>query len=289
MKRLGLALLAALLGYSAQAQIAPAPPSGQSIYAFTDSGQAGAFPGFNNISGRTSVSTALVNGQKTLIFLVVGQSLAANHSGTTLFTPASLLIHNLNIYNGTLYRCADPILGASGALFSWVCRLGQNLITAGDAARVIFIPVAIGGSTSADWGGGGLSGRLQVAANYARLYGWPITAVLWEDGTTDAQLGTSGAAIQANVIRAQNILIGQGFDVPWLIAIESMSVNVTNTTVRTAEVALQNSSAKRFAGPDTDTLTGITYRSDGTHWTDTGLATVAGSGYWQSFIEARGF
>lgn len=270
-----------LLTVDSEAQVRFGPTSGQGPFTVNDYGIANQYPGNVNTAGKTLVSSALVGGQKTLIFLVVGQSLVANDNGTSLYTPVSSLAHMFNIYSGLTYQCLDPVLGASDApAWTWLCRFADNVISTSlqGAQRVIIIPVGINGSSSDEWGTGVLYSRLQVAANYARKLGWPITAVLWQQGQADVTLGTSSAQYQLNVRTAQSILIGQGFDVPWVIAISTMLANVTDATIQSAQAALVDNSAKRYAGPNTDLLTGAGNLLDGTHFTNAGLATVASTG-----------
>lgn len=234
--------------------------------------------GYSNTAGRTVVSPTLTPGEKTLIVFGIGQSLIGNY-GVSLYTPTNATkVQNLHINNGTLYRLVDPMLSAAGVDGSYLGRLGDKLINAGMYARVIFIPIAIGGLSVWEWGPQSLyNHRLIAAALRAKALGWlepnpDVTVVaMWHQGEQDGLLGTTQAQYQAWFIAVQDTLRARGIDIPWLIAKSTTVTNVSNAVIRAACDALVDNDENRFAGPDVDTLTGPTKRqAEGTHLSDLG-------------------
>lgn len=240
------------------------------------------YPAYANTSGRTSTSAALSPGEKTLVAIAMGQSLAANF-GVSLYTPTNAAkVQNLHIPNNTLYRLVDPVLGASGTAGSWLGRLGDKLINAGTYQRVIFIPVAVGGSSIWDWSpSGNFNQRLIAAVLRAKAFGWLETnpdvdfVVLAQLGEADGVAGTSTATFVQRALATQGTLTGRGFNVPWLFAKSTMVANVADADIRSAIDMLVDHGSNRFMGPDIDSLTGAGNRQDGTHLTDAGNDSAA--------------
>lgn len=270
----------------ALAAFAPTPVDPFALYEYAPSGAGGiVFAGYSTTTGRTPVSAALAEGETTGIFLVVGQSLLANHNGA-LHSPSSTKVQNLNPYDGTVYQMKNEVLGASGSgNGSILPYLGDKLITAGTFDRVIFVPVAIGGSAMRDWEPAGmLFHRLVVAILRAREKGYAISGVIFELGQSDQMLGTSQAAWQSSFQRMLDGARGYGFNGPWFVARCSMLSNVTSSTVRAAQAAVVDN-VNVFAGPDIDTLTSSTNRSDGTHLTATGANGSAA--LWETVLSSH--
>ncbi len=252
-----------------------------------------AYPTYSTTAGRTTTSAALTPGERTLIVIgPVGQSLAGNF-GVTPYTPTnSTKVQNLHIPNNTLYRCVDPVLGATGTDGSYIGRLGDKLIDDEHFARVVFIPIAIGAtSIIAHTPAGNYNHRIIAAALRAKAFGWldpnadVEVIVMWHQGEGDNIDGTSTALYQSRFLEVQGTLIGRGIDVPWLIAKSTMVANVVDTDIQAAQDALVNSGANRYAGPNVDSLTGSTNRqAEGTHLKDAGNDNIAS--LWVSSIVA---
>ena len=249
------------------------------------------YPTVKDPTGYTEVSDALVEGQTTGVFITLGDSMFANHNGTTLYTPVNALAHQLNPHDGKVYQIKDMVLGASNEIgFPESCmisRIADKLVTAGVFQRVIMVPAGgIGSTSSAHWmPGGPINHRLGVAFNWCLKKGWPITAVLHQGGPNDAVAGVSSAQYQSNVIATQNALIAMGCNVPWVIAKCTMVSNAVNATIQAAQDALVNNPANRFAGPNIDSLTGAGNRAaGGTHLISAGCD--AGAALWVPVLDA---
>ena len=248
--------------------------------------------GYTTTTGRTAESAAIGSGEKTLVAIVAGQSLAGNH-GVSLYNPTNAaLVQNLNIPNNTLYRLVDPVLGASGTDGSFIGRLGDKLIDGLSYERVIFIPIAIGATSVQEWKPSGFyNHRLIAAALRAKALGWldanaDITpCVLWQQGEANGTDGTTQAQYEAWFVELQTTLLGRGIDIPWLLAKSTMVTNTVSSTIRAAIDALVSPAANRYAGPDVDSLTGGTNRqAEGTHLSDTGNDACAA--LWKTAIDA---
>lgn len=241
------------------------------------------YPTYSTTAGRTSTSAALTPGERTLVAIVAGQSLSANF-GVSLYTPTnSTKVQNLNIPNNTLYRCVDPVLGATGVDGSYIGRLGDKLIDGGHFARVIFIPIGIGAtSILAHTPAGNYNHRIIAAALRAKAFGWldpnpDVEAmVLWHQGEGDNVDGTSTAVYMSRFLEMQGTLTGRGINLPWVLAKSTMVANVVDTDIQAAIDGLINNGANRFAGPNIDSLTGATNRqAEGTHLKDVGNDSAA--------------
>jgi hypothetical protein len=243
-------------------------------------------PGYQDTTGRTTESAALVGGQSTAIIPILGQSLVANN-GVSNFNPGAALVQQINPYDGVVYRAQDPILGASGTAGSMVSRIGNDLVAAGIFQRVILIPVAIGGTSVAQWSSGVLNHRLRVAILRARQQEYTITFFIWDQGQGD--LGTTKAAWIASFYGLIDTALGMGVTAPWFVAKDTFSSGSVNSPVQEAQTDLWGTTYRGVnihAGADIDSLTGANRQSGGSdaHLTDAGNA--AASLLWRDAIDA---
>src|SRR5437868_5276157 len=105
-------------------------------------------------SGRTPVQSALVAGERTLLLVIIGQSMGANNT-TTLYAATNARAHCLNPNDGAIYPLADPVLGASGTLGGFSGRLADKLIESGVFDRVIIVNLSVNATAIAEWATGG--------------------------------------------------------------------------------------------------------------------------------------
>lgn len=236
-------------------------------------------------------------GAGTGIFVTIGQSRIANISSSPAapYTPTNFgKVFNLNPFDGLIYLLDDPILGCSynpnmpEQRVSWQGRLADKLIAAGKYTQVLFIPIAQGGSSVADWMSGSIhSKRIDIAAAILSANSWSPSAWLWMQGTTDVINGMSQATYQTNlrsVIAYERAISGRSAD-KWMIALDSIKDNTgtTNAAIRAAQTAVQ-ADANNVAGPDADSLPTTDYDS-GPHFNDTGNDAIAG--LWSTAIQAH--
>ncbi len=239
--------------------------------------------GYANTTGRTTESAALVGGEATGIFIILGQSLTANN-GASNYTPTNAeKSQEISIFDGLCYRLKDPALGASGGTGGYISRLADALITAGLFQRVIMIPCGVGGSSVLRWTpAGDLNHKLRVAYLRARSLGYTVSGVLWGQGEADVQAGTSKATYKARFDEMADSIRALGCTAPWFVAQETYLSGVTNSTIRDAQSELvgtrtlpSGNSITVYAGPDLDTLGGANRQGDDIHLSDTGNANAA--------------
>jgi hypothetical protein len=208
---------------------------------------------------------------------VLGQSNVANNSEHAYTVLHSTKVQNLNPFNDKLYLSVEPMLGATGAVGSWLNRCGDVLIDAAAGQRVIWCPAPVGGSTFHQWSPRGpLNHRLGVAIRRCRAASLPVSGILLHLGETDAG---NPAADQAVLTQRLLELIassrGFGCFAPWFIAQVSWAggLQAGSAAVRGAQAAVVNG-VDVFSWMDTDTI-GAGGRYDNVHWNDTGDAAVA--------------
>jgi hypothetical protein len=268
---------ALLLPIAAQAQFVGGSGS-YHLYTLNDYGQTP----YTTTAGKTT-ATAPASGASTGVFIVAGQSQAGNH-GVSNFTPSNAAnCLQINIYDGVVYRLADPALGATGTAGSYIGRLCDKLITAGKYTNMVMIPVAIGGTKIKQWtpagdpalySSGWWAHRLVVALKRAHQQGYAPQGIIWEQGTQDAAGGTTQAAWQADFQLLVTMMSAAGFTGKWLVPQSTLVAGASNSTIRAAQAAVANGSTV-IAGPDLDTLTGGNLQGDGVHRSDTGNDNAA--------------
>jgi hypothetical protein len=94
---------------------------------------------------------AIRSKKRVMVALVFGQSGAANAGETPRIATRDVY----NFYKGKLYRAQDPLLGATGNGGSVWTRLGDKLIERQFYDAVVFVPIAVAGSTISRWRPGG--------------------------------------------------------------------------------------------------------------------------------------
>ncbi len=235
--------------------------------------------GNNSVSGKSQVYPRINPYEKTGVFIVAGQSNAAN-TGEIAYTPVNASkVDNVDILTGGTYAAADPLLGCSnsvsGTIGNLFTRVADKLITAGKYQRVILIPVALGGSSVSQWDTI-LYPRLNIASKRALAQNSPITAVLWQHGEADNTLATTQASYTGSFNSMRTKLEAPLLAAPWFLAKSTYTVATTSASVRAAVTALVNGSTLRL-GPDTDTLTGTTVnrQADDTHFKAAGAEAAA--------------
>lgn len=241
--------------------------------------------GYNNAAGKTLVSSVGLTSYPIIVTL--GQSLAASNSINSYSTVNSTAL-NFNIYDGGTYHCDNPVLGASGPDLpdpgggfqnnGPTCSLADKLITAGTFPGVIMVPIAIDGTLVADWNASKLSNRITTTMNRLnQIYGRVPTYILWHQGESDANSGTTAltytTSVQAVVSQFRSLYSFAG---PFFVAKETMVSNTVNSTIQTGQTNAVSSPLHIIAGANIDSLTGVTNRqSDGTHLTATGSLNFA--------------
>lgn len=213
---------------------------------------------------------------KTLIFVVAGQSNAANHDAAAYAVANVGKVLNFSVYDGKIYPLEDPLLGCTyrdvsghkGS--SWQGRLGDKILAANWADRIIFVPIAVAGTSVQSWAvGGEWNHRISVAAR--RLsdcgLGSLVSGVLWQQGESDLSLGTSEASYASSLASVINTFRTHGIFAPIFVArCTRQNDGSVSPAVRAAQTAIVDHSNGIWSGPDSDSL-GAEYRdSAGAHF-----------------------
>lgn len=244
---------------------------------------------FNTQSYRGPVSPqAIQAGQNTAVWLSIGQSTTSNNDDTQ-YTAASALAQNFSVYDGCIYPAVTPLLGCQGLGGNWNARCADKLITAGVFQRVIVVPIGVGGTTVAQWrqNGGVLWQRIVAAKARLASRGLTPTFMTWMQGETDNVFGTSQADYTASLVDLIAGIRGLGYSMPLLVSKTTLQGGLTSAAIRAAQAAIVNPSSGIYAGADTDTITGATYRQNGgnnAHFTAAGSDACAA--LWATAIDA---
>lgn len=214
---------------------------------------------------------------KTMIALTFGQSNAANN-GQNTYTP-----HNAEVYNyyeGKLYKAKDPLFGATREKGSVWSRLGDMLIDSGLYTKVIFIPIAVGGSEIACWTSGDCYKKLQRTLMILDSQHISLTHIFWHQGESDNLKNTSKAKYKEELATIlKNLRSYQQADL--YISLASYHPGAINkplgvdSLIRNAQKEFIKENKKVLLGPDTDTLIHAIHRYDSVHFSDYGLMGFA--------------
>lgn len=241
---------------------------------------------YRQTSGLTQRDQSFNPAQKTLVLIGAGQSNYVSLT-PTLYTPtSSSVIDNFNFYDGGSYSIGGPLLGtqynATMGPGNILARVAQNAITGG-FDRVVVVPIAIGGSTAAEWAAGSMSDRIGVAmrrlASRGYIPGAPglTFALSWGQGETDNGNGTSQAAYAASMATVISNAQAAGFtgsSCRFFINKQTWLTGAVSSAVQAAQAALPNGTTI-FAGGDLDMLDATNRQVDNTHFNDTGAAAGA--------------
>jgi hypothetical protein len=217
------------------------------------------------------------------VFLVLGQSNAANH-GERTYSPK----HAVYSFDFLRFRCVranDPLGGSSGNGGSIWSRLGDLLVERGVYRSVLFVPLAFGGNFVTDMIPGGSKhgrttlalSRLMKALGRAPL---PLSAVFWQQGEAEANHTTMSAVVyQAHLRHVVADLRSQGVFAPVFVAASTYCEAGPHPfhnaeQIRGAQLAAVDRSTGFFPGPDVDAITGDG-RYDQCHLSDAGLHRCA--------------
>lgn len=197
------------------------------------------------------------------VFIIFGQSLAANN-GSFQYTPTSQQVSRQRITTGVCESAADPQPDANGSGGTPWGYMADALV-AHTGLPVMFINVAIGGTSIQDWKPGATpdlyTTKLKAAINL--FPSKHVLCILMEQGQNGA------APYEADLTS----IIDQtrtdfGYDVYWGIVDTGIHPSVDPTTAA-AQHHVATTYLKCFSGSNADGLDN-TYRYDGTHWNQAG-------------------
>ncbi len=215
---------------------------------------------------------------KTMIALAFGQSNAANN-GQKLYTTHNASV--FNYYGRKLYTAKDPLMGNTGKGGSVWTRLGDRLIDSGLYKKVIFIPIAVGGSAIECWvSDGDCFEKLQQTLKTLNSQHIRLTHIFWHQGEMDNLLNTStakykeqlGAILQTlRKYQSADFYVSKASYHPGAIA-KPLGVD---SVIRNAQKEFISENKGVLLGPDTDTIIHTIHRHDSVHFSDFGMTAYA--------------
>jgi hypothetical protein len=254
-----------------------------------------------NVLRSQTVNTSVRN----LIIIAAGQSNIVNVAPSNYTPTNSTVLDNFDITSGAIYAAVDPLMGCNWVLSSTVngnpmLRLADNLITAGKFDRIIIVPVALGGTSVAQWFTDYPSGRIESALNriasHGIVAGTNVTIiVIWAQGETDNQNGTTQSTYTTTLNSGIAASRAAGFTGTWFVAEQTWLSGTTSAAVQAAQAAVVNHGSNVWAGPNADALNGSVCGSgsatacrqgDNTHFSDAGSFSDAAA--WQAALHLFG-
>jgi hypothetical protein len=260
-----------------------------------------------NGNGRTRVGVhewvtdgVTVRPPRTLTLIVAGQSNHANSSDSE-YTPTNAGVLNLSIFDGQLYRAKDPLLGCSAGLSvtgqgfvggNVAGRLGDRIIDAGYAERVVLVTIAVDASSIQNWAPNrtppiaNLTHRWDVTKRRLDMLGLTADAILWHQGETDAaQAGVTSALYVQWMGEMAAYCRALGLTCPWFVCQATHPYTTNATAIRAGQAATVDG-VYFFSGPDTDTIGSAGRQVDDTHFNASGNDTFGR--LWMTSLAAYG-
>lgn len=214
----------------------------------------------------------LDTGDRTFVMLVAGQSNAGN-SVSRQYVPRG------DVYMFNSDRCfvaMDPMLGATGIAGSTWGRVADLLIDSGSYDRVVITSVAKGGSTIEEWAPSGVLFKyLAKQKRGMKMAGMEIDAVLFQQGESDAAIGTT---MDVHYAYLSGFIKGlrnyTRIAAPVYVSRTSKCFGVESRQIRWSQGYAAQTIAGVIKGPNTDTL-GSEMRHDNCHFNGLGSEALA--------------
>jgi len=193
--------------------------------------------------------------------LVLGQSIASN-CNEKMFGPSP------NVFqvdsSGGVKAASDPFDWADCKQGSMWMPLGKQLIDAGIASKVTFMPIGVGATTVADWQQGGRAfAKLNSAIDVVKRNNIQFDYAFWHQGSSDAGLKREVYASRLTGVLAyvsKNVKISS-----WLIALHSRCNGIWDREIEAAQLSISTLPGDRiFVGANNNSLD-ETYRFDSCH------------------------
>jgi Carbohydrate esterase, sialic acid-specific acetylesterase len=234
--------------------------------------------GFADTSAKERASSTIQGDRsRAAVVITLGQSNAANHGGGHY--TATKCVDNFNVYDGSCYHAADPLLGASGEGGNFATRFGDMVIERGLFDRVIIAPIAIGGTTVEQWAEEGLFNR-RILALVRRLHDASLTPdfILWQQGEGNRGLvDPGGHQYCKNLLEVVQTFRRFGVDAPFFIALAGDDFSLGGPAqqyVRLGQLSAIHPELGTYFGPDTNII-GREHCSDPVHLTESGISMLA--------------
>ena len=207
---------------------------------------------------------------KPVVLLALGQSNAGNHGEEPSRAKGGVVWDD-----GRCYAIADPLPGATGSGGSIWSRLAAMLADDVAPASVELVVLAVDATSVDDWTTPGpLRARLDAILAALRASGVDVSAVLWQQGESDAMLQTPPERYAAALASLVAALRRAGVQAPVLIARSTRCGAEPGDAIRDALAHVAAGGDAVHPGPDTDAL-GDDLRVGGCHFNARGLDAAA--------------
>jgi hypothetical protein len=201
--------------------------------------------------------------QRTAVLLIAGQSNAANSAAQR--------------HETRCYVAASPLLGSTGfAGESWTL-MADELIDDRAFDRVILAPVAVGGSTVAQWAKGAALNTSMICLIQDLVTHYRVTHVLWHQGESDFALKTDPARYREEFLSFADTLRANAVDAKIFVSTATRCLPGWSepNAIQAAQHELAADAPRFEPGVDTDKLLSAEDRYDDCHMADSGEAKTA--------------
>ncbi|WP_435894046.1 sialate O-acetylesterase [Oceaniferula spumae] len=210
------------------------------------------------------------------IYVIAGQSNSANFGSPAITSTEDRVSARLSTTANSWEHASDPLPIANGSGGSPWTRLG-DLLVASEDIPIGFISVGQGGTSVQQWVTSLYASRLKPTVESLPVNGFK--AVLWHQGESDANSGTSHADYESRLLTIiANSRTDAGWDVPWFLAQVSFhpSTNLTKELrITSAQRDVIHAQTMTRLGARTDDFHLTGKLSDGVHFNGAGLADHA--------------
>lgn len=212
---------------------------------------------------------------RTAVILIAGQSNAANAAAQRHETRHPDRV--LNFVSGGCYIAASPLLGSNGFAGEPWTLMADDLIDARAFDRVILAPVAVGGSTVAQWAKGGALNASMIPLIQDLVTHYRVTHVLWHQGESDFALKTDPARYKQEFLSFADTLRANAVDAKIFVSTATRCLPgwFEPNPIQAAQRELAASGPHFEAGVDTDKLLLVEDRYDDCHMADSGEVKTA--------------
>lgn len=226
-----------------------------------------------SVSSEPVQDCAQVAAQSPLVILALGQSNAGNHGEILDQTAVPVML----FAEGKCILAADPLPGSTGNGGSIWSRLPNYLLTLDQKRPVVLSVMGIDATSIAEWtnGEGLLRQQLTNRVQSMKALGLMPHVILWQQGEADAKLGTAKEAYSVGLDMLAKELLQAGTDAPVMAALSTVCRSLPNLDISTAITVKAAQNSRFIVGPNTDRLTDAGSRSDGCHFSASGLDQAA--------------
>jgi hypothetical protein len=217
------------------------------------------------------VDCSEISRSNLMVAITFGQSNAANSCGSLKESGPGVY----SFYNNQCFKAKDPLPGSQGKSGSIWTRLGDSLVKQGYYDSVLFVPLAVGGTSITEWmPGSPLHVNLIKTIQQLRKAGFSVTHLFWVQGERDGLLQMDKDVYKNSFLQMLSSIRAEGVTAPIYVSLTSRRFNFVNLEIHKAQMELVDASMNILPGPNTDVL-GKEFRDDGgIHFSDRGVNRI---------------